>query len=264
MPAHARITVIDGGISMTVGGYCTPGQAGGSDCAPQALPFAINIGGTIYNSFILNGNGTLTLGNDAIDWATVSNSAPNLADFAMPVFSPENDNEITSRLIQPTDGSPSYYEADTRWAASVTTVPGDSLTAYWFRCSTAIFCGTASLDAHLYDGDGLTYEQVLERQTWAMFGMRLTDLPTGFRLDYFYYPVGDPPIGDTTGTYGFDLPGTASLQSNGPLVNRTWFFNESGQLAAVPEPATWMMMLMGFVGMGLAVRRRRHPALSEA
>jgi hypothetical protein len=33
--------------------------------------------------------------------------------------------------------------------------------------------------------------------------------------------------------------------------------------AAVPEPATWGMMLLGFAGMGLALRRRRQPVLAQ-
>ena len=33
--------------------------------------------------------------------------------------------------------------------------------------------------------------------------------------------------------------------------------------AAVPEAATWMMMLLGFGAMGLAIRRRRQPVLAQ-
>jgi hypothetical protein len=33
--------------------------------------------------------------------------------------------------------------------------------------------------------------------------------------------------------------------------------------AAVPEPATWAMMLMGFVGIGVSMRRRRKPVLMQ-
>lgn len=33
----------------------------------------------------------------------------------------------------------------------------------------------------------------------------------------------------------------------------------SGQVAAVPEPATWAMMLMGFGAMGVSLRRKRRP-----
>jgi len=34
-------------------------------------------------------------------------------------------------------------------------------------------------------------------------------------------------------------------------------------LAPVPEPATWAMMLVGFAGIGMAMRRRRNPALAQ-
>ena len=33
--------------------------------------------------------------------------------------------------------------------------------------------------------------------------------------------------------------------------------------AAVPEPATWALMLLGFGGMGMVLRRRRRPVLSQ-
>jgi hypothetical protein len=32
---------------------------------------------------------------------------------------------------------------------------------------------------------------------------------------------------------------------------------------AVPEPATWGLMLLGFAGVGIALRRRRRPALAQ-
>ena len=35
------------------------------------------------------------------------------------------------------------------------------------------------------------------------------------------------------------------------------------RLSAVPEPATWAMMLLGFGAIGFAMRRRRRPALAQ-
>jgi hypothetical protein len=40
-------------------------------------------------------------------------------------------------------------------------------------------------------------------------------------------------------------------------------FLDAIAVAAVPEPATWAMMLIGFGGIGLAMRRRRRPVLTQ-
>ncbi len=37
----------------------------------------------------------------------------------------------------------------------------------------------------------------------------------------------------------------------------------TGTIRAVPEPATWAMMLFGFAGIGFAMRRRRRPILAQ-
>lgn len=37
----------------------------------------------------------------------------------------------------------------------------------------------------------------------------------------------------------------------------------TGTIRAVPEPATWGMMLLGFAGIGFAMRRRRQPVLAQ-
>jgi len=60
-------------------------------------------------------------------------------------------------------------------------------------------------------------------------------------------------------------PGTNyTFVYSGNLVNSG---NISGNaalgMAAVPEPATWGLMLLGFGGIGMAMRRRRRPALAQ-
>jgi len=55
--------------------------------------------------------------------------------------------------------------------------------------------------------------------------------------------------------------------SNNPLAivapNSGGFTSIQGTVQAVPEPATWGLMLLGFAGIGFAMRRRRHPALAQ-
>jgi len=59
-----------------------------------------------------------------------------------------------------------------------------------------------------------------------------------------------------SGTYRltFDGSGAANAAATG---NFTFY------AAAVPEPATWALMLLGFAGVGVAMRRRRKPALAQ-
>lgn len=48
--------------------------------------------------------------------------------------------------------------------------------------------------------------------------------------------------------------------STGPLVNATY---ARFQLAAIPEPGTWALMIAGFGGVGAAARRRRAVAKAQ-
>jgi len=56
------------------------------------------------------------------------------------------------------------------------------------------------------------------------------------------------------GTYTLHLEGTST--GNGSFGGNVAF-------TAVPEPATWGMMLLGFGAVGFAMRRRRRPALLQ-
>jgi len=52
--------------------------------------------------------------------------------------------------------------------------------------------------------------------------------------------------------------GGHTTQAGGNLSGTLSFFQ-----AAVPEPGTWAMMLLGFGGIGMVLRRRRRPALAQ-
>lgn len=53
---------------------------------------------------------------------------------------------------------------------------------------------------------------------------------------------------------------TANMATAGDISGTANFYT---RVAAVPEPATWGLMLLGFGGIGLAMRRRRRPALAQ-
>lgn len=58
-------------------------------------------------------------------------------------------------------------------------------------------------------------------------------------------------------------PGNYTLHLIGNLTgNLSGSYSGTINVAAVPEPATWAMMLLGFFGVGLALRRRANPVLA--
>jgi hypothetical protein len=63
------------------------------------------------------------------------------------------------------------------------------------------------------------------------------------------------PASFGAGDYRLTFGGTTS--GGGGEAGTLSFF------AAVPEPASWAMMLFGFAGIGLAMRRRRRPVLAQ-
>ena len=64
------------------------------------------------------------------------------------------------------------------------------------------------------------------------------------------------PIALSNGTHTINVMGTLT----GPNGAYSGTLNVAN---AVPEPATWAMMLVGFAGVGFALRRRRRPVLAQ-
>lgn len=84
---------------------------------------------------------------------------------------------------------------------------------------------------------------------WLMNGTPFgTDYDAFIQLAYNY---SDP--NNLTFTGGVSVLGTDNyINYSDPLVEGSF-----EQLQAVPEPSTWAMMLFGFFGLGLAIRRNR-------
>lgn len=62
---------------------------------------------------------------------------------------------------------------------------------------------------------------------------------------------------------GFNYAVTNSPLSINPPSSNAGVTTIQGRVTAVPEPATWAMMLLGFGGIGFAMRRRRQPTLAQ-
>src|SRR6476661_1716401 len=58
-------------------------------------------------------------------------------------------------------------------------------------------------------------------------------------------------------------PGTNYTFVYGGNLTNSGNISGNAAFAAVPEPATWGLMLLGFGGIGMALRRRRRPALAQ-
>jgi hypothetical protein len=70
---------------------------------------------------------------------------------------------------------------------------------------------------------------------------------------------GSSSVGNATAFYRFDAGQGAGLDSLGINVKAlsNAIVYSTGLPGAVPEPATWTMMILGFGGVGALVRRRR-------
>ena len=75
----------------------------------------------------------------------------------------------------------------------------------------------------------------------------------------------NPTVQIADGLGGYDILHVNDVAFSGSLPAGQTFLtqNISGYVQAVPEPATWALMLLGFGGIGFAMRRRTKPALAQ-
>lgn len=233
--------------------------------------------------------------------ATFSDSAFNTADYTLASYA---GGGVTTSVGQTSAGNPgTALEADYAAAganpAGVLFTALNTTFVYDPSVSGAITSVSASLDRYLapfIDGqlsnvgsyslrvlaeqDGALYQSIFifgpfnapggVWQTLSRSGILATD----FKL---FDPANFGAAGSTTGldyggsaiTFGFAMRASGAVDSNGAPVS----IPTSGVLradnfridvAAVPEPASWALMLSGFGLLGAALRRRRGVAALQA
>jgi hypothetical protein len=88
-------------------------------------------------------------------------------------------------------------------------------------------------------------------------GASLGPYGTGTFTSLTSFSFNTPDLGLGTHTITFDVNNTAPgspTTADGPLALRVQF----DSVAAVPEPATWGMMILGFLGVGFMAYRRKN------
>ena len=89
---------------------------------------------------------------------------------------------------------------------------------------------------------------------YTIVGNDIFDPASGNRTD----PATNPLV---TFNFSGTAPGSIGYLKFSSTQNA--FEIDNLAIGAVPEPATWAMMLLGFAGIGVSLRRRRKPALAQ-
>lgn len=135
---------------------------------------------------------------------------------------------------------------------------------------TNLFGGQPLVGSGTLTTDGVTVQrngrdaQMITGISGIYNGSMISGLASVTGSDNFYYLTGmfvsGNGLGFTTaaGTNAnlFDSVGRYRINTTNPFQSGFVTATSSAVAAAVPEPATWLMMILGFGGIGFAIRRR--------
>ena len=226
------------------------------------LPFNVNFGFGLVNALFVNKNGIVSFGAPlltaqaaALQASATSGPIQSLADLGVPVIAPYyanlqlgagsgdgtlqvGDVTIQFGMADPYADGGAYSRLDLRDAVRIT----------WYGLSA---------------GNGATGapERVLTQLLISADDNGLSN------FEFRYGPVGTPGQADYGSIAGFAL-GNTVLDSRGPYTQGapTFFEFLDGEYIGqggrainpgVPEPATWLQLILGFGATGWAMRRRK-------
>ena len=160
-------------------------------------------------------------------------------------------------------------DSDAGGTGNIANEPSPNTTMYFLDANNAIlnvtngftggfsffYSSSTAASINVYDALNGTGNILATLNLTAQFNNNCTGDPTGQFCNW-------TPIGVTfAGTaYSINFGGTA----NQTTFDNITFGSATPGGAAVPEPASWAMMLLGFAGVGVAMRRRRSRKLAIA
>lgn len=127
--------------------------------------------------------------------------------------------------------------------------------------------GFLTTDGNTIDSRGFT-AQMITGISGTFNGSAITDLASPFGANNLYYLTG-PSFVDGSGLGFLTAAGTSvnlfyqdsassyRINTTGPFTSSFVNASSTAAVAAVPEPGTWAMMLLGFGAVGFGMRRRR-------
>ncbi|MEO5939215.1 MAG: PEPxxWA-CTERM sorting domain-containing protein [Sphingomonas sp.] len=176
---------------------------------------------------------TAPAGTQAAPW-TLSESITGIAPLVISFNNPQTEP------VGPTNSAGGSFAYGKWIALTITNNSGFAWNAFDLELQSVL--GTASTD-----GDGLSFAQ---GQNFPFTSNRFSSLHrTEDVRDFLNFDGGSVAIGQSV-TFNFAI-------TDNVLRNQFWLSQTPNRVVGgVPEPTTWAMMLLGFGGMGVALRRR--------
>lgn len=238
--AVARRTVIDQGEFLPQGTLGTGCTIGGAICTATTLPFFFDFGTGSTNLAYIYDRGIISFGDPILG----VDPTGAFASFGVPVIAP--------LYVPGTSGTPGPYQVGTATIPAIG--PGD------FEETLPNF-GTDLFLINFLDPTTIDQDNNLS----ALISVIFDYSPTELRIEFMHGMSGlgfdgEPPaifvLPDTTGTQmGFSLGANQFFQAPPDIVGTNAFSITAA--GAVPEPSTWITMLLGFGLAGFALRRAR-------